>query len=226
LERSADLSAYRGQFVYVVEHESFQHALLHFGMRKLILLATLCSAPAVLAQSTPSVVVPKPPITVKVAPVPLASPVESSQVDPAHAATPAQIREYLALLHVDAMVKRLLTQFLGAMKSTAPPYIPDSVWEDMQSTFNSVDFISGVIPIYQKHLTSDDLTAVLAFYHTPAGQHLLENQQVMSVESQEHFQKIGAKLGEEVAERHKDEIAAAQKKYEEKVAAQHTINPN
>jgi len=189
-------------------------------MRKLILLATLLPGSFAIAQTSNP---PKPaaPPAVAVAKQAVVPP-----VDPAHAATPAQVREYLSLLHFDTMLSRLLTQFLDAMKAAAPPYLPDSFWDDMKTTLAKVDFISGVIPIYQKHISSDDMTAVLAFYRSPAGQHLLENQQAMSAESQAHFQEIGAQLGEEVAARHQDEILAAQKKYEDRIAAQHSINPN
>jgi hypothetical protein len=195
-------------------------------MRTLILLAILCWAPAGFAQSTTPTPAPKPPVTVRVAPAPSAGQSDGTLVDPAHAATPAQVREYLTLLHIDTAVDHLLTQFLEAMKAGSPPYVPDSVWEDMTNTLTKVDFISGMIPIYQKHISSDDMTAVLAFYRTPAGQHLLENQQVMTTESQAHFREIGKKLGEEVAERHMDEILSAKKKYEDKIAAQHAIAPN
>jgi len=194
-------------------------------MRKILLAVTLFSAPVLLAQN-PTTTAPPKPITVKVAPAAPVSTPNGIEVDSAHAATPAQVREYLGFLHFDTMVNRLLTQFLGAMKASAPPYLPDSFWDDMKSTLTKVDFISGVIPIYQKHISSDDMTGVLAFYRTPAGQHLLENQQVMSAESQAHFQEIGAQLGQEVALRHQDEIIAAKKKYEDNIAAQHSISPN
>jgi hypothetical protein len=130
-------------------------------------------------------------------------------------ATPEQVREYFRVIGLDQTMKKLMSQMFAAMKSTSAPYIPESVWADMETTFNNYDLLSEIIPIYQQHLSRSDMEAVLGFYKTDAGRHLLENQDVMSAEAQAKFRKIGQRLGEEVGMRHSDEIVAAQKKYEQ-----------
>jgi hypothetical protein len=147
-------------------------------------------------------------------------------IDSAHQATPEQIREYFALVHLGDNMKTLMSQMISGMKATSAPYIPDDVWQDMDKSMSSFDFLSELIPIYQKHLSRDDMEGVLTFYRTDAGKHLLANQTTMSSEAQAAFRTIGERLGEQVGERHADEIAAAKKKYEDGIAAKQSINMN
>jgi len=158
-------------------------------------------------------------ITTKVDPPP-----QYAAIDAAHKATPEQIRDYFAIIHLGDTMKALMSQMITGMKATAVPYIPDSVWQDMDKTMTGFDFLSELIPIYQKHLSRDDLDGVLAFYRTDAGKHLLANQSVMSTEAQQAFHSIGQSLGEQVGERHADEIGAAKKKYEDGIAGKQMIN--
>jgi hypothetical protein len=147
-------------------------------------------------------------------------------VDPAHAATPEQIREYFALTHLGDSMKTLMSQMIHAMKVSGAPYIPDSFWADMDSSMRAYDFLSEMIPIYQKHLTREDMAGVLTFYASEPGQHLLANQTAMTTEAQAAFRAIGERIGEQVGERHSDEIMAARKKYEENIANKQNLNLN
>ncbi len=149
---------------------------------------------------------------------------EMPVVDAAHAATPEQIREYFAVTHLDSVMKRAMSQMVAAMKLSSPPYMPAAVWDDMDASMEKYDFLSELVPIYQKHLSRDDMAAVLTFYRSEAGQHLLANQNVMSNEAQASFQAIGERLGEQVGERHSSEIAAAKKKYEDDIANRQNLN--
>jgi hypothetical protein len=151
---------------------------------------------------------------------------QNAAVDPAHQATPEQIREYFTLLHLDAQLKSVMSQMVNVMKTTAPSYIPRSFWNDMDDTMNGYDFMSELVPIYQKHLTREDMVGVLAFYHSDAGRHLIANQEIMTAETQKAFRAIGERLGEQVGERHADDIAAAKKKYEDGLVKQQMNGAN
>jgi hypothetical protein len=112
-----------------------------------------------------------------------------------------------------------MEQMLKASKVTAPPYIPDPVWEDMSKTFSSYDLLTDMIPIYQRHISREDMDAILAFYRTDSGRRLLEAQPAMVAEAQAAFPAVGRRLGQEVAARHMEEIQAAKKKYDDEHAA-------
>jgi hypothetical protein len=138
---------------------------------------------------------------------------------PTHPATPEQIREYFKLVRLDKTVHTLMEQMLQAMQTTSAPYFPQSLWEDMSKTFSDYDLLADMIPIYQKHISQEDMSSILMFYRTDAGQRLLAAQPIMTAEAQGIFSAIGGKLGQEVAARHIDEIKAAKKKYEDDIAA-------
>jgi len=48
--------------------------------------------------------------------------------------------------------------------------------------FSPDELIAGMIPIYQRHFTKDDVTSLIAFYSTPAGQHMIALQPVIMKE--------------------------------------------
>jgi uncharacterized protein len=138
---------------------------------------------------------------------------------PTHPATPEQIREYFKLVQLDRTVQGLMEHMLKAAQATSAPYFPQSFWEDMSKTFNNYDFLADLIPIYQKHISQEDMNSILMFYRTDTGQRLLAAQPIMMAEGQSIFPAIGRKLGAEVGARHMDEIKVAKKKYEDDIAA-------
>ena len=138
---------------------------------------------------------------------------------PEHPATADQVREYFKLIHLDQTVHSMMESMLRAAQATAAPYYPASVWDDMRTTFANYDLLTDMIPVYQRHISQEDMSSILSFYHTPAGQRLLAAQPVMVAEAQAIFPAVGRKLGEEVAARHMDEIKAAKQKYDDDIAA-------
>jgi hypothetical protein len=53
------------------------------------------------------------------------------------------------------------------------------------------EMIEGIIPIYQKHLTKEDLQGILAFYASPVGLKLQHEQPAMTQESMQ----VGGEIG-------------------------------
>ena len=53
------------------------------------------------------------------------------------------------------------------------------------------DMLNDMIPIYQKHLTKEDLDGILAFYASPIGQKLQREQPAMTQESMQ----VGGEIG-------------------------------
>ena len=145
---------------------------------------------------------------------------------PAHPATAEQVREYFLLVHLDRSVHGAMEQMLKASRAAAPPYLPDSVWEDMSKTFAAYDLTSEMVPIYQRHISQEDMAAILAFYHTESGRRLIDAQPAMVAEAQATFPSLGRKLGQEVTARHMAEIEAAKKKYEQENGPKPSQKPN
>ncbi|GGA55952.1 hypothetical protein GCM10011507_04070 [Edaphobacter acidisoli] len=134
---------------------------------------------------------------------------------PAHPATVEQIHQYYAITHSIETAHKVMDQMVTAMQSTAPSYLPQNFWDDLRQSINAVDLEGAFIPAYQKYFSEEDMNAVLGFYKSPAGQHMLEAQPLISSYAQQELREIGQKIGQEVYLRHKDEIEAARNKYEE-----------
>lgn len=144
---------------------------------------------------------------------------------PEHPATPDQVREYFKVVGLDQTVHNIMDQMLKAAQATSAPYYPQSVWDDMRTTFGNYDLLAEMIPIYQRHISQEDMSAILSFYHTPSGQRLLAAQPLMVAEAQAIFPAVGRKLGEEVAARHMEEIKAAKQKYDDDIARKSSSTP-
>jgi hypothetical protein len=53
------------------------------------------------------------------------------------------------------------------------------------------EMVDAMVPIYQKHLTKEDIDGILAFYASPIGQKLQREQSAMMQEGME----VGAAIG-------------------------------
>ncbi len=54
--------------------------------------------------------------------------------------------------------------------------LPEDVQETLRETFQPDEMVREIIPVYEKHLSMEDLRGILAFYRTPVGQKLLQVQ--------------------------------------------------
>ena len=129
----------------------------------------------------------------------------------APAATPAtekpsreDVVKYLEALHVrrtmDQMIEGMKKQMkVGAeagMKHQLPDATPEqlakitSMVDDSLSEIKVDELIEVVIPIYQEHISKADLQQVLAFYQSPVGQRLLDEQPAMMQESMQKSSEL------------------------------------
>jgi hypothetical protein len=139
---------------------------------------------------------------------------QTSVAPPQHPATEAQLREYFALTNFARVSHGAMSNVIRAQRATAPPYLPSSFWDDMNDAVNKLDVVAVNTPIYQEYLSEEDLTAILAFYHSPAGKKLLEEQPVIISAAQVIMRARGEAIGKAVYLRHKEEIDAAKKAFD------------
>lgn len=136
---------------------------------------------------------------------------------PAHPITLEQTRELLDLMNYKQIEQGNWSQMI-AMNRQAAPFIPEDVWTDVQSNINGIDYPSLMQPIYAKYLSQEDAAKALEFYHTPAGKRVLLSMPQMLGEGVAATQQKGRQLGRDAIEKHRAEIEAAQKKYQEEHA--------
>ena len=73
--------------------------------------------------------------------------------------------------------KRLMPQDQAALEKVMNKYMQEAL-----NIYPIEEMIADAVPIYQRHITKSDLDAVIAFYSSPPGQHLLDEQPVMMAE--------------------------------------------
>jgi hypothetical protein len=142
-----------------------------------------------------------------------------SFVKPEHPATPEQIREFFLIANLDQIWKQPLNQIVQMVKRTAPPWIPEAYWQDIEKTAKASNLLEQIIPIYQRYYSQEDMDAVIMFYRSPVGQRMLAAAPLAAADSQPIAAAAFHKIDLEVAARHAVEIRAAKKKYDEDMAA-------
>ncbi len=127
-------------------------------------------------------------------------------IPPDQQATPDQIRKFFEVARVRqqmqmmmGMMPRIVTQaYQQEMKSIEdtlpagqqlPPQehaalqaVMDKYMKEAMNLYSVDDMIADAIPIYQRHISRSDADALIAFYSSSAGQHILDAQPVIMQE--------------------------------------------
>jgi hypothetical protein len=155
-------------------------------MKKLILLLALCTAAAIPTYCA------------------------AQQSSPADMPDKADIVKFLDLIHaktqmeqaLDAMAKQTRMGAEQGFKQRVPDATPeqlakvDAVFNELFTSLPLDQMIDAIVPIYQKHLTKTDLTAIMAFYASPAGQKILTEMPAIMSESMQAGGEIGRRTFE------------------------------
>jgi hypothetical protein len=112
---------------------------------------------------------------------------------PAHPATVEQIHEYYRLTHAVETAHKLMVQMVDGMQTTSAPYLPKSFWDDMRTSIANIDLESAFIPAYQRYFCEEDMAAVIDFYKSTAGQHLLQSEPFLESAAGDQLRDAGRK---------------------------------
>lgn len=99
-----------------------------------------------------------------------------------------QIRDSLQIT-LDAMKAQMKNGSAEMVREKIPAPTPDqlkAINDIVDQAFAEIsmdDMIRDIVPIYQKHLTRSDVSALIAFYSSPVGQKLRREQGAMMRES-------------------------------------------
>lgn len=91
---------------------------------------------------------------------------------------------------------QMMAQMLPAMKQSMPD-APEAFWTEFQAQADFSVLMQRIIPIYQKHLTEEDVEAINQFYRSEAGQRLVKVQPQIMQESM----MAGQTWGQEAAQK-------------------------
>ncbi|HVJ09848.1 MAG TPA: DUF2059 domain-containing protein [Acidisarcina sp.] len=133
---------------------------------------------------------------------------------PAHPITLEQTREIFNLVGTQTMLRSLAHEALVMQRASAPPWIPESIWKELEENLVKIDFPALLYPTYARHLSQEDATKAIAFYRTPEGQHFLEATPVVMTEAARIGQQQGARVAQEVFASHQQELLDAKAAYD------------
>lgn len=109
---------------------------------------------------------------------------------------------------------QMMEQMIPALKNMLPN-APETFWEDVMKEIDADGIIGLVIPIYQKYLTEEDVTALNSFYDTPAGKKMVSVQPAIMQESMSIGQTWGQKIAQGVMQKYKEQENKEQENKEE-----------
>ena len=133
---------------------------------------------------------------------------------PEHPVTAAQVYEILQLTGTNTMKRAMLEGLLPHMKEMMP-WVPADVVADLERTLGTADFEGAMVRSFRQHLSTEDAAAIIAFYKSPAGKHMIAVMPQVLNDGQDAEAELGQQVMLEVIRRHKDEIDAAAKVYRE-----------
>src|SRR5205823_10640243 len=122
-------------------------------------------------------------------------PQQASSNNPA--ATKEDVEKLFTTLHLREMMQNIMTTSMQQSKQIARDTIKqkqpelteeqlkrmDALMDNFVKTLDLSGILDDVIPVYQRHLTKQDVSAMLAFYDSPTGQKILREQPAMMAEA-------------------------------------------
>ena len=116
------------------------------------------------------------------------------------------LKEMMQVSGAEASYKGIISQMMTMFK-TQKSTVPVAFWDELAIKMNKMaveQLVDLVLPIYQKHLTEEDIKGIIAFYKTPVGKKFAEQTPLITQESMAAGQEWGRKIGETVVSRLKE----------------------
>jgi uncharacterized protein len=129
-------------------------------------------------------------------------------VDPAKEAHIRQLLEVTGSVKMaQDMMSQMANQLRPMLEKSLPPgehnqEIADAFVQKMVSHANLEELIERLIPVYDQHLTDDEIQGLIQFYQTPLGQRYV---QVMPDMMKQSY-AVSAQWGQEIAKQVLDEM--------------------
>lgn len=113
------------------------------------------------------------------------------------------LKEMFIASGVEETYRTVVIQMIDMYKQQSPQS-DAALWDELQKEFlgTSIDYlVEMMVPVYQKHMTIEDLKGMIAFYTTPLGKKFVASTPAIMSESMQVGQMWGVKLGESFAKR-------------------------
>ena len=114
-----------------------------------------------------------------------------------------EIRQLLEVTGTTKTMPEMMDQMIAEFRK-ALPAVPSEFWDDFRKEIKMDELVGLMVPVYDKHLSLEDIKAANAFFATPSGKRFAEKMSVMSAEGFEVGRKWGEAKGRLVVERLKE----------------------
>lgn len=129
-------------------------------------------------------------------------------VDPHKAAV---IRDLMEVTGATALGLQMADTLIESERKTNPD-IDSAFWKQLRDKVQAQDMAALLMPVYDRHFSTADLEALLAFYRSPPGQRVLHEMPAVMKESLALGQEWGKQLAQQLLKELQDERAAGKTK--------------
>ncbi len=109
----------------------------------------------------------------------------------------ADIRTLLTLTKSGELAVSMMEEMLNSYRQRLPQ-VPDEFWLRFAKKVKTEDLVDMLVPIYDRHLTHQEVTSLIEFFQSPVGKKLVSVQPEIMKESMQVGQAWGEKLANEV----------------------------
>jgi hypothetical protein len=87
-------------------------------------------------------------------------------------ATEDQVRQLMEVVGLGKMLLQMNTQAVNTLEQSMP-CVPADFWQNYMNESQTQLFIGRLVPVWQRHFTSDEMNGLLKFYRSPLGQKVI-----------------------------------------------------
>lgn len=116
----------------------------------------------------------------------------------------AAIRRMMELTGAGQLGMQAMGQMVAVFRNQLPG-VPQKFWDDFMQEVNPDELVNLTVPIYEKHLSLQEIKEIIKFYETPVGKKLIGVMPLITAESMEVGKVWGAQLGARIQQRLKEQ---------------------
>lgn len=113
------------------------------------------------------------------------------------------LKQLLEVSGTEASFSTVIKQMMTMVKQ-GNPNVPTTIWNDFEQEMLNTsldDLVEMLVPVYQKHLSQEDLNSLIAFYQTPAGKKYAEKTPLIMQESMQVGQQWGMQIAQKIQQK-------------------------
>lgn len=109
----------------------------------------------------------------------------------------ADIKTLLTLTKSGELAVQMMQEMLNTYRQGLPQ-VPDEFWLGFAVKVKTEDLVDMLVPIYDRHLTHDEVVSLIEFFQSPTGKKLVSIQPSVLKESMQAGQEWGERIGRQV----------------------------